>query len=41
MQNFESNSRFTIGKFLGLLRVLIKCVGGVGVKEGFSFQNSF
>jgi hypothetical protein len=41
MQKFESNLRFTIGILLGLLGVVIKCVGGVGVKEGFSFQYSF
>jgi hypothetical protein len=41
MQKFESNLRFTIGTLLGLLRVVIKCVGGVGVKQGFSFQYSF
>jgi hypothetical protein len=41
MQKFESNLRFTIGKFLGLLGVIIKCVGGVSVREGFSFFYSF
>jgi hypothetical protein len=41
MQKFESNLRFTIGKFRGLVGVVIKCVGGVGVKEGFSFLYSF
>jgi len=41
MQKFESNLKFRIGNLLGLLGVVIKCVGGFGVKEGFSFQYSF
>jgi hypothetical protein len=41
MQKFESNLKFTIGILLGLPGVVFECVGGFGVKEGFSFRYSF